>query len=302
MRLCLYRGLDDEEVPDDATHVIVDNSVTVIKKDAFGSLEDLVSIIMGDSVKKIEKDAFYRCPFLRFVRLSKTLEYIGDHAFYGCGSLEALFLPSTVKEIGNETFMYCESLVLLILPNDISIHLSNIGYDIVGKTAIEQIAQNEGVDYEYDSEDEDGITITHESIRRVKEWLIHHMDEAPFHKLCYDSSITATQINKYLDKNGDDAALHIDKIHGMTPLHMLTMNPHAPADAIAALFNANKEAIFCTNYHEKTPLEYATDHNVCGLIEIVNNLCSHRNSSTSTIVELSDTNRENTSARKRRKV
>ena len=70
----------------------------------------------------------------------------------------------------------------------------------------------------------------------------HHMDEALFHKLCYDSSITTKQLNAYLNEYGNDSALAIDPYHVMTPLHMLAMNPHAPADAIAALLDVNVDA------------------------------------------------------------
>jgi len=33
------------------------------------------------------------------------------------------------------------------------------------------------------------------------------MDGSPIHKICYDYSITAEQINGYITENGDDAAL-----------------------------------------------------------------------------------------------
>ena len=68
------------------------------------------------------------------------------------------------------------------------------------------------------------------------------------------------------------------------------MNPHAPANAIAVLLNSNMEAVFCVDNQQKTPLEYAREHNVGGLIGIINSLCSHRNSLIP--LELSDTNRE----------
>ena len=84
--------------------------------------------------------------------------------------------------------------------------------------------------------------------------------------------------------------LHIDTIHGMNPLHMLTMNPHTPADSISALLNSNIEAIFCLDVQQKTLLEYARDHNVSGLVGMIAGLCNHRNSSI--LVEL-DTNNEN---------
>uniref|UniRef100_A0A7S3V9K1 Uncharacterized protein n=1 Tax=Chaetoceros debilis TaxID=122233 RepID=A0A7S3V9K1_9STRA len=96
---------------------------------------------------------------------------------------------------------------------------------------------------------------TDESDRRVNEWLHQHMDDESFHKLCYDSSITTRRINDYLNKNGNDYMLQIDPFRGMTPLHILAMNPHAPAECIAALLDCNVEAAFCLVNEQKTPLE-----------------------------------------------
>jgi len=64
MKLYIYRGLDNEEVPRDVTHVIVDRSVTVIKEKAFSKYEHLVSVIMGDNIKRIEGAAFWLCSAL----------------------------------------------------------------------------------------------------------------------------------------------------------------------------------------------------------------------------------------------
>eukprot|EP00554_Chaetoceros_debilis_P008911 CAMPEP_0194100210 /NCGR_PEP_ID=MMETSP0150-20130528/1158_1 /TAXON_ID=122233 /ORGANISM="Chaetoceros debilis, Strain MM31A-1" /LENGTH=176 /DNA_ID=CAMNT_0038786545 /DNA_START=14 /DNA_END=541 /DNA_ORIENTATION=- len=176
MRLHIYHGLDNEIVPKDVTHLIVDSSVTVIKKDAFCGCRHLVSLIMGDNVKRIEDWACRCCPALLYVRLSKTLEFIGEWAFFHCDSLEALFLPSTVKEIGRWAFVSCESMRLLILPNDID--LNKVRMRIIDDTAIYDRIARTGVAYEYDY---DGDVIE-ESNLRVNEWLIHQMDEAPFHK------------------------------------------------------------------------------------------------------------------------
>ena len=292
MKLYIYHGLDNEEVPKDVTHVIVDNSVTVIKIRAFAGCVHLVSLVMGDNVKRIEKYAFIHCIALLYIRLSKALEYIGDRAFEQCESLEALFLPSTVTSIEHLAISGCRSLRLIILPNDID--LGKVGNKIISYTHIQQIAKASGVEYDYYY----GGFVEHN--RRVNEWLFHHMDAAPFHKLCYDSSVTTKQISDYLHEHGNDSALAIDPYHGMNPLHILSMNPHAPADAIAALFDSNIQTVFCADNQQKTPLEYARDCNVGGLIQIINGLCNHRNSSIP--VELSDMNSENTSASKRRKV
>ena len=125
-RLHLYRGFSKEveKVPRDVTHVIVDDSVTIIKKDAFYWCKHLVSVIMGDNVKRIEDRAFYYCRALCFIRLSKTLEFIGERAFFRCQSLEALFLSLTVVSIKHQAFSGCRSLRLLVLPDDIDIYNS----------------------------------------------------------------------------------------------------------------------------------------------------------------------------------
>ena len=269
MKLYIYHGLDNEEVPKDVTHVIVDNSVTVIKIRAFAGCVHLVSLVMGDNVKRIEKYAFIHCIALLYIRLSKALEYIGDRAFEQCESLEALFLPSTVTSIEHLAISGCRSLRLIILPNDID--LGKVGNKIISYTHIQQIAKASGVEYDYYY----GGFVEHN--RRVNEWLFHHMDAAPFHKLCYDSSVTTKQISDYLHEHGDDSALAIDTIHGMTPLHILSMNPHAPPDAILTLLKANINAANVGDNRGKTPLYYALYHNPFAFVRMYSYLREHTN-------------------------
>jgi hypothetical protein len=288
MKLHIYQG--ETNVPKDVTHVIVHESVTAIKEGAFHTCRYLVSIIMGDNVKRIERYAFYCCIALRFIRLSKTLEHIGEQAFLRC-SLEALFLPSTLKSIEDYAFISCRSLRLLVLPHGINLSNGNVGNAIIWNTGIEHIAQTAaGVTYERRNNN-----ATDESNHTMNEWLVHHMDEFPFHKLCYSPSVTTKQINDYIIDNGKDSALAIDPIHLVTPLHILSMNPNAPADAIATLSNSNMEALFCADNQQKSPLEYARDYNVRGLLGMINSLCTHRNSSMTVVVKSSDANIENTS-------
>ena len=75
------------------------------------------------------------------------------------------------------------------------------------------------------------------------------------HTLCYNCSVVTTEhINAYLHESGHDLALAIDAIHGMRPLHVLSMNPHAPAETIAALIDCNMEAAFSLDNYQKTLL------------------------------------------------
>ncbi len=162
---------------------------------------------------------------------------------------------------------------LLILPKDID--LTQDGMMTLNGTAIYQIAQTAGVEYD----NSNGDDAYKESKRRVNEWFYHHMDEVPFHKLCYNTSIKTNDINTYLTDNSTTSVLAIDPHHGMTPLHILSMNPHAPADAIAALLAVNTETIFCEDNQGKTALDYAREYNVGGLLGMMNVLCNHRRAS-----------------------
>lgn len=272
MKLYWYRGLEDEYVPNNITHIFVEGSVTTIKKYVFEHHYHLVFIAMGDNVKTIEDGAFSYCTSLKIVRLSKKLQHIGRGAFQVCRSLEVLILPSTVREIQNEAFVNCWALRLLILPK--SIRLKHIGKAIIHEAEIHKIAEAvSGVEYEWT------YCVTDESNCRVNKWLTCHMDKSPLHKLCYSTDISATQINEYLSKNGNDSAGQLEPIHRMTPLHMLAMNPHAPAEIIAGtLFRANMGVIFRTDNQGNTPLDYAGKYNVPGLLKLVEALCLHRRS------------------------
>eukprot|EP00984_Skeletonema_dohrnii_P000699 scaffold211_cov83-Skeletonema_dohrnii-CCMP3373.AAC.5 len=124
-----YTGAGDE-VPDDATHVTIAKSVTVIRRDAFHGNHDIVEVICDENVKKVEEEAFacfsclrrvvmlgvevveYRafdsCEALTHVECGK-LEIIKFQAFGNCTSLGSIDLPSARIVEGN-AFNYCEAL------------------------------------------------------------------------------------------------------------------------------------------------------------------------------------------------
>ena len=145
MRLYIYRGLDAEKVSKDATHIIVDVDVTIIKERAFYYCTHLLSVTMRDNIKAIQHEAFYNCHALRFIRLSKTLEYVGTFVFYGCDSLKALFLPWTVKWICYDTFIE-----RLSLKFQNGIDPSNVSNTINKDTIIHHVAVDVVVKYEMD--------------------------------------------------------------------------------------------------------------------------------------------------------
>ena len=81
-----YTG-EDRRVPDDATHVIIDEaSVRVIPEDAFSRNRNIVEVICDVNVKKVEKFAFNRCSSLRRV-IMPGVEVVEVGAFNSCTSL-----------------------------------------------------------------------------------------------------------------------------------------------------------------------------------------------------------------------
>ncbi len=64
----------------------------------------------------------------------------------------------------------------------------------------------------------------------------------------------------------------------MTPMHMLSLNPHAaPADAKAALLNVNMEIAFLSDNQGKISLDHARNYVVSGLVGMINGPGNHRN-------------------------
>ncbi|KAK1737830.1 hypothetical protein QTG54_011602, partial [Skeletonema marinoi] len=125
-----YTYTGDRRVPDDATHITVDESVTVIPADAFSEHPNIVEVICDVNGKKVEEFAFTRCPSLRRVIMPGVeivegsafiecyslanvecgkLEIISEYAFDGCESLRSIDLPSARIVEGN-AFNYCRTL------------------------------------------------------------------------------------------------------------------------------------------------------------------------------------------------
>ena len=120
------------------------------------------------------------------------------------------------------------------------------------------------------------VMLNAESIHRVDEWLIHHMDDAPFHKL---PPVQLFHHNARYQRPPWCTWQWFSTCHqslSWTHLRMLSMNPYAPADTIAALSNVNLEVVFRVDNQRKISLDYARDYNVGGLVAMINGLCIHR--------------------------
>eukprot|EP00985_Skeletonema_marinoi_P014770 scaffold7522_cov202-Skeletonema_marinoi.AAC.25 len=109
-----YAG-EDDEVPDDVTHITVDKSVTVIPEDAFDGNRNIVEVICDENVKGVEECAFYMCPSLRRV-IMPGVEIVEWGAFAGCEALTDVECGK-LERIKEEAFRKCTSLGSINVPS-----------------------------------------------------------------------------------------------------------------------------------------------------------------------------------------
>ena len=101
-----YTGRDGE-VPDDVTHVTIDESVRVILANVFQFHSNIVEVI-GPNVETVGRGAFYKCPSLRRV-IMLGVEVVEKEAFMNCPALTDVECGK-LEIIKYGTFGDCESL------------------------------------------------------------------------------------------------------------------------------------------------------------------------------------------------
>jgi len=109
-----YTG-EDDEVPDDVTHVTIAASVTVIRQRAFQFHRNIVEIVCHDKVERVEDGAFFVCTSLRRV-IMPGVEIVEGGAFFKCTALMDVECGK-LEIIECVAFKYCESLRSIDLPS-----------------------------------------------------------------------------------------------------------------------------------------------------------------------------------------
>ncbi len=117
-----------------AEHIIINDGITAIGKEAFYGFTEAKSVIIADSVTRIGNGAFTACMNLRFVKLSVNIKSIEGDAFYGCERLEQLTLPDTLKTLG--TLGACLKLKEISMPDSVFKTNKNLFYDCRSLTKI----------------------------------------------------------------------------------------------------------------------------------------------------------------------
>lgn len=99
-------------------HVIVEDSVTSIRKYAFGIDEDedtsLAGITLPNSVTSIGDGAFWNCRRLTSITLPDSVTSIGNLAFSRCSGMTSITLPDSLTSIGYGAFNGCSKLTSII--------------------------------------------------------------------------------------------------------------------------------------------------------------------------------------------
>ena len=104
----IYTGGSGDIIPREATHVTIDDSITVIPANLFSGHPNIIELICHEGVESIRDKAFFKCRRLKRV-VMLGVRNVGKYAFYGCKAL--IFVESPKLETtGLWAFSYCESL------------------------------------------------------------------------------------------------------------------------------------------------------------------------------------------------
>ena len=113
----LYNGADLYLNNSLVTEVIVPESITEIKNNAFSGCESLTSITIPDSVTSIGNGAFCECSSLESITIPEGVTSIGNMTFYNCSSLTSITIPSSLTSIGYIAFEGCFKIKKVFISN-----------------------------------------------------------------------------------------------------------------------------------------------------------------------------------------
>lgn len=90
--------------------LIIPETVTVIKPDAFYKCQDIIGLIINVNVTTIGNSAFRECRNLTTAIVGGSITTIDDYAFSYCSELIDITLGNKVESIGSMTFYECRKL------------------------------------------------------------------------------------------------------------------------------------------------------------------------------------------------
>ena len=115
------------------TSVTIDNNVTSIGLRAFLSCSSLTSVTIPNSVTSIANSAFSGCSSLTSVKIGNGVTSIGDYAFSECYNLTSITIGNSVTNIGSSVFKKCNNITSVIW-NAINCNSYNFGSQVTSFT------------------------------------------------------------------------------------------------------------------------------------------------------------------------
>ena len=101
------------------SELVIPESVTEIKKNAFSGWDGLQKVIIHDGVSEIGERAFCDCTKLSEIQLPNGLTEIKDYTFYRCG-FSSFVIPEGVTVIGKGAFGFSHNLTQITIPKSVT--------------------------------------------------------------------------------------------------------------------------------------------------------------------------------------
>ncbi len=79
-----------------------------------------VNVILPDSITEIRRDAFNGCNLIKSIAIPNNVTHIREGAFHWCFNLESIKLPDNLQEIGNNAFIDCRQLKEVVIPDSVT--------------------------------------------------------------------------------------------------------------------------------------------------------------------------------------
>ena len=103
-----------------ATGVVIPDSVISIGEAAFSACYNLQSVIIPGSVEVIDSGAFRGCMSLTDVTISEGVEILGKSVFSDCTALTSITIPNSVTKIEDDLFRDCKALTTVTFGNGLT--------------------------------------------------------------------------------------------------------------------------------------------------------------------------------------
>lgn len=103
-KLLVYRGQPRSEIPEDVTHIQVEDGTLTLPPRIFANLHQLERVDLPNSLTSLSRVLFSGCTFLKAIKMPPSVKSIEPYCFYRSG-ITTIEIPDSVERIGAYAFM-----------------------------------------------------------------------------------------------------------------------------------------------------------------------------------------------------